>query len=110
GPIAWVLLIPTTAALMNDFLAGKISEKQLFEKTPLNVPYDALYLCSAITLEEYRGKGITKKITLEAIEKIRKDHPIKTLFVWPFTKQGELLAEKLAALLGLPLKKKQTAY
>jgi len=101
-----VLLIPTTATLMNEFLFHKISEKQLFEQTPLLIQYDALYLCSASTLEEYRGKGITKKMTLDAIEKIRKDHPIKTLFVWPFTKEGEMLAEKLAQAANLPLKKK----
>ncbi|MBS1932713.1 MAG: hypothetical protein JST96_01860 [Bacteroidetes bacterium] len=107
GPIAWVLLIPTTETLMNKFLFNTISEKELFEQTPVHVQYDALYLCSATTLEEYRGKGITKKITLDAIEKIRKEYPIKTLFVWPFTKQGDILAEKLAQEISLPLKKKQ---
>ena len=33
GPIAWVLLIPTTIALMNQFIECEISEKQLFELT-----------------------------------------------------------------------------
>ncbi|HVM90076.1 MAG TPA: hypothetical protein VMT76_17950 [Puia sp.] len=110
GPVIWILLIPTTTDLMNRFLENRISEKELFEQTPLNIKYDVLYLCSAITLEEYRGKGITKNLVLKAIESIRKDHPIKTLFVWPFTQQGELLAEKLSEYVGLPIKKKKSAY
>ena len=110
GPVVWILLIPTTDGLMNRFIANEISEKELFELTPLQTKYDALYLCSAMALEEYRGKGIAKKLTLKAIESIRKDHPIKTLFVWPFTSQGELLADKLAQSICLPLKKKKAVY
>ena len=107
GPAVWILMIPTTLDLMNKFLEKKISEKELFELTPLETSYEALYLCSAMALPEYRGKGIAKKLTLQAIERIRKDHPIKAFFVWPFTEQGDALAEKVAGLTGLPLKKKQ---
>lgn len=103
GPVAWVLLIPTTLELMNQFLENKISEKELFELTPLDTTYDALYLCSAMVLEEYRRKGIAKRLVLNAIEKIRKDHPLKALFVWPFTKEGDLGAEIIARLTSLPL-------
>jgi hypothetical protein len=103
GPVAWVLVIPTTIELMNRFLEGGISEKEMFELTPLNISYDALYLCSALVLEEYRRKGLTKQMVLSAIENIRKEHPLKALFVWPFTEDGRMAAEKIAALTGLPL-------
>ena len=86
GPVVWILVIPTTVELMNRFLANAISEKELFELTPLNTKYEALYLWSALVLEEYRNKGIATKLTVEAIECIRKDHPIKSLFVWAFSK------------------------
>ena len=105
GPVAWILVIPTTTDLMNKFLEGAVTEKELFNLTPLNVPYEALYLCSALVLEEYRRKGVAKKLSLQAIENIRKEHPLKALFVWPFTKEGELAAESLAHVLGLPLNK-----
>ena len=82
GPVAWVMLIPTTTVLMNSFLEHQISEKELYEQTPLNETYEALYLCSALVLEEYRRQGIAKRLALEAIEKIRQDHPIKALFSW----------------------------
>ena len=106
GPVAWVIVIPTTVELMNLFLENKISEKELFELTPLDTTYEALYLCSAMVLEEYRRKGIAKRLVMNAIEKIRKDHPLKALFVWPFSKEGDLGAEIIARLTSLPLYKR----
>lgn len=107
GPVAWVLLIPTTNELMNSFLSEKISEKELFELTQPNQSYDSIYLCSAMVLEEYRRKGIARKLTINAIERIRKDHPIKAVFVWAFSKEGELAAENIAGLISLPLYKRR---
>jgi hypothetical protein len=104
GPLIWVLLIPTTRSIMDDFLRGKISETKLLKNTkpPSNRPgivdqeYDCLYLCSATALPEARKKGDTKKLCLKAIKSISKDHKIKTLFVWPFSKEGEELAKSIA--------------
>ncbi len=110
GPIAWVLLIPTTLDLMNRFLEKKISEKELFDLTPPDVSYEAVYLCSALVLEEYRRNGITKQLVRNAIENIRKDHPLKALFVWPFSKEGDLTAETIARLTSLPLHKRESSH
>ena len=106
GPVAWILLIPTTIDLMNQFLENKIPEKELFELTPENTPYEALYLCSAMVLEEYRRQGIAKRLILAAIENIRKDHPLKALFIWPFTNEGDRVSETIARLISLPLYKR----
>ncbi len=106
GPVVWILLIPTTIVLMDQFLSKSISEKELFELTPIGIQYEALYLCSAMSLKEYRRKGIAMKLGVEAVEKIKSDHPVKYLFVWAFSKEGESLAEKIAGLTGLPLKKR----
>ena len=110
GPAAWILGFPTTQDLMNRFIENKISEKELYELTPIKGSYDALYLCSAMVLPEYRRKGIAEKLTIQAVESIRKDQPIKALFVWAFSKEGDALAEKIAALTGLPLKKKDSPH
>jgi GNAT superfamily N-acetyltransferase len=107
GPAAWVLLIPTTLDLMNRFLETEISEKELFELTPLNAKYEVIYLCSALVLEEYRRKGITKQLCINGIESIRKEHPLKAAFVWAFSKEGDLAAETIARLAGLPLFKRE---
>jgi GNAT superfamily N-acetyltransferase len=106
GPVAWVLLIPTSLDLMNRFLEHKISEKELFNLTPEGTVYEALYLCSALVLEEYRRKGITKQLTLTTIENIRKDHPLKALFVWAFSKEGDLASEAIGRLSSLPIYKR----
>jgi ribosomal protein S18 acetylase RimI-like enzyme len=106
GPVAWVLLIPTTRSLMDAFLSKSISENELFDQTPVGGSYDALYLCSAIVLPEYRRKGIAKELTLEAVEDIRNDHPLTALFVWSFSKEGDLGAEELSRITGLPLFKR----
>ncbi|MHC1777123.1 MAG: GNAT family N-acetyltransferase [Lentimicrobium sp.] len=106
GPVAWLLLIPTTQQLMERFLSGEISEKELFDMTPADAVYDALYLCSALVLEEYRRKGIVKQLALAAIENICKGHPVKSLFVWPFSNEGDLAAEKIARMVSLPLYKR----
>ena len=105
GPLIWILMIPTTETIMNDFLAGRLTEKELLQETLVGDFYDSIYLCSATTLPEYRGKGQTKKLCLKAIDDITKDHPIERLFVWPFSKEGERLAESLAKKTGLKLLK-----
>lgn len=106
GPAAWLLVIPTTTELMLRFLEHKISERELFDLTPLHHKYESLYLCSAMVLEEYRRKGITKRLALKAIEEIRKDHPLKAMFVWSFTVEGDAAAEALAQVVNLPLYRK----
>lgn len=65
--MAWILVIPTTFELVNQFLEKQISEKELFDLTPLNTNYEALYLSSALVLEEYRRKGIAKRLMMDAI-------------------------------------------
>lgn len=107
GPVVWILILPTTLNLMNKFIDKNINEKQLLDLKPVNIKYEALYLCSAMTLPEYRKKGLTKRLTIEAIEKIRETHPIQKLFVWPFTKEGDALANAIAHSVALPPFKKE---
>jgi hypothetical protein len=103
GPVCWILCIPTTLDLMNQFINKEISERELYVLTPLNTKYEAIYMCSALLLEEFRGKGIAQNLAVQAIENIKRDHNIKALFFWAFSIEGEKLAEKLSGLMGLPL-------
>ena len=103
GPVVWLMGIPTTTAIMEQFLRGEISETQLLYQTPSGIKYEALYLCSASVLPEFRGKGLAKKIALEAINKIRHDHPIKALFTWSFSDAGKGLGDALARECNLPI-------
>ena len=107
GPVAWVLLIPTTLDLMTRFLEKQISEKELFDLTPLEAKYDAVYLCSALVLEEFRRKGIASQLALTAIDNMREIHQLKAVFVWAFTPEGDSAAETIANLAKLPLYKRE---
>jgi len=103
GPIAWVLVLPTSRQLMEEFLSAEITERDLLERTPVGGTYDALYLCSALVLPEYREKGVAKRLALQAIRSIQARHPIGFLFYWAFSGEGEELATTLAKATGLPL-------
>jgi hypothetical protein len=106
GPIAWILFFPTTKNLMNQFMRKQISERELFEKTPLHTKYDALYLCSALVLPEYRRKGIAKQLACKAVRSILKQHPIQSFFYWPFSNEGKKLAVSIAQEFSMPLLKR----
>ncbi len=106
GPIAWILVIPTTTALMDRFLAKEIGEQTLLDETPVGATYDALYLCSALVLPEHRGKGLARTLLNSAVASIRADHPIRTLFFWGFSVEGERLAASVARACGLPLRQR----
>ncbi len=108
GPVAWILVIPTTEAVMREFIEGRIGERQLLEKTLAGEPYDAVYLCSALVLPEYRKKGIARRLTLRAVREIMQRHAIRWLFYWAFSDEGSGLAESVAKAVGLPLVQKRS--
>jgi ribosomal protein S18 acetylase RimI-like enzyme len=103
GPVAWVLMIPTTEESMQRFIAGSIGERALLEETLPGAEYEAIYLCSALVLPEYRDKGVARRLTLRGVEEIRSRHPIKVLYYWPFSEEGRKLASSVAAGARLPL-------
>ena len=103
GPIVWILLIPTTKELMYRFISREISENQLLKDTPLGIEYDCVYLCSATVLTEFQGKGLAKKVALEALDTICQIHPIKHLFYWQFSEGGKALANSIAKQKGMEL-------
>lgn len=109
GPVVWILMIPTTSDTMQRFLKSDISERQLLMETKPGDTYDAIYLCSAYVLPEFRRKGLAKKTAMEAIANMQKDHPIKALYYWPFSEDGKASAQALAKELGLPLYQKATS-
>jgi Acetyltransferase (GNAT) family. len=108
GPIAWAMVIPTTGDLMKQFTSKKISEQELLYNTPLRKKYNALYLCSALVLPEYRGKGVAKRLVVKAVKAIRVKHPIEFFFYWEFSVEGKKLAVSIAKEFALPLYKRKS--
>ena len=122
GPVAWSIVIPTSRSVREKFVKGEIGERELMsmtmadrtigpfaqsERSAEHVKLTSLYLCSALVLPEFRGKGLAKKLVLDSIHAIQKDHPIEELFVWAFSGEGNMLAERIAGELDLPLYRKQ---
>ena len=103
GPIAWVLVIPTTEKIMKEFISKTINEHQLLQRTHPGLNYDALYLCSALVLPEERGKGLATSLLIQSIESIKRKYPITSLFYWGFSSEGKKLATAVAKEFGLPL-------
>ena len=108
GPIAWMLVIPTTHELMKQFILKQINEQELLYTTPLRKKYDALYLCSALVLPEHRGMGYARQLCVKAIKSIQKRHPIKYLFYWAFSVAGKKLAKSVAKGCGLSLSRRKS--
>ena len=106
GPIAWILLIPTSKELMMQFIERKINEKDILARTVPGSQYEAIYLCSALVLPEYRKKGIAQKLAVAAIKAIQKEHLVSSLFYWSFSDEGERLARAIALGTNLPLLKR----
>lgn len=103
GPIAWALVFPTTEKLMKKFISKEINERELLRKTPIDARYEAIYLCSAIVLPEFRRRGIAKSLLCKAVKSMRRDFPVKYLFYWEFSVAGRRLARVVAKEFNLPL-------
>jgi len=104
GPIAWISIIPTSRALMNQFTEASISERELFDRTSESTPKEAVYLCSAIVLPEHRRQGVAFNLSVAAIQAMQKDFSITDAFVWPFSDDGQSLAIAIARACELELK------
>jgi GNAT superfamily N-acetyltransferase len=106
GPIAWVLLIPTSGEVMREFLDRRISEQDLLDRTEPGTRYDALYLCSALVLPEQRGQGLARGLLRRAIRSMLERHEIRALYTWTFSEEGDRLADATAREFRLPLFKR----
>ncbi len=99
NPIAWVVVLPTSLGGMTLFLSKQISERELFEKAVLEKKFEALYLCGAFVLPEYRRQGHARELTLGAISKLSSGK-ILSLYSWIYSDEGAQLISNLSKELG----------
>ena len=69
GPVIWVLVIPTTTSVMNEFLRGKISEKTMLQKTKVG---DLLPQLKTQALPSERKQQIMEMLETILISKFPK--------------------------------------
>lgn len=103
GLMAWFGVVPTTKKLMTEFIEGRITEKEMFDRTTKQDKPEALYLGGVVVLPEYRGKGVAKGLLKEAIDIFQKINPDINLFFWAFSEEGRSLAEKVSKELGVEI-------
>jgi len=99
-PRGHVLLIPTQRALVERFLKSEITEKEMFDLTQKSDSYDALYLCSALTMPKYRRRGVALNLLTTTVEKFTSRYPIDLIFAWPYSDEGMKLGRALEASTG----------
>lgn len=104
GPVIWILLIPTTLETMELFIQAAIGERELLARTRPGDRFEAIYLCSALVLPEFRNRGYALELSLHALAALRENQPVSHLYVWPFSEAGLALAKRLSKETGLALK------
>lgn len=98
-PVSWIVVVPTTRVLAEKFVNGEITERVLFDQTQPSERYEALYICSIITVPEHRRKGYGTGLLREALENIPLV-PDPYLFCWIYSKEGEAMFQALTAKFG----------
>ena len=99
NPLSWVVVIPTNKEIMNLFLEGKITEKELFDRAVVEKSFETLYLCSVFTVTKHRNKGLATELLLDSIKEFASDDSVQ-LYAWIYSKEGESLVNQLKKQLG----------
>lgn len=103
--IGFTFIVLTNTRIMQDFLSGKISEEDIFtrSKRVTKRTFTTIYLCASVILPQYRRKGLALQGFVKQIRKVMgTKNPV--LFYWGYSKEGALLAEKVAKESGLPIR------
>jgi hypothetical protein len=98
-PIAWVVVMPTQRAVAEKFITGTINEQEFLDNTEPAESYDAVYICAAATLPEYRRKGVASDLVKTALYRL----PLKVdyeIYSWPTSAEGAEGLKKLGQKTG----------
>lgn len=99
-PIAWSLVLPTRREDMEEFLAQRITEQELFDRAKAHPSFESLYVFVAVTRPEHRLKGLAAKLLEYQIGYFKKQYDIKDFYAWILTPEGKALTESLEKKLG----------
>ncbi len=93
--IAWTIVLPTSKENMDKFLNKEITEAELSEYSKVNPCSECLYFMVAVTVPEYRGRGLATFLFEEQIKYFIGKYKINNFFGWIFSEEGKALAQKL---------------
>lgn len=94
-PISWSLVLPTSKENARQFLAEEITERELFDKSAENPSFESLYLFAAVTVPNYRKKGLGSSLMKYQIDYFKKKYQIKDFYAWTLSKEGKALIKSL---------------
>ena len=99
-PVSWIVVVPTTRILAEQFVRGEITEKNLFDQTVPSERYEALYFCSVFTVPDHQRKGYATALLQQAIADIplTKD---PYFFGWTFSAEGAAMHQALTKKFGI---------
>jgi len=97
---AYSSVLPTSNAVKNDFLAGKITERELLAVATSEPAFETLYLLVSFVLAEYRKRGIASRLVKEQIGYFKGKYGINDYYAWAWSEEGK----KLISALGRDLK------
>jgi hypothetical protein len=103
GPIAWVLLLPTTLVLMNQFLERRSTKKNCFTRHPCTFLTKRFTCVPPWCSMNIAGRALLNAWLWMLLTGSGKDHTITCLFYWSFTEEGDFAAKSLAKACELPL-------
>lgn len=93
--VAWSVVLPTSREDMNDFLSGKITERELFDRSVSSPSYEALYLTAVVVLPEHRKQGIGLRLMKHQIEYFRQKYGIADFYAYTLNEDGKRFAHNL---------------
>ena len=105
-PVSWIVVLPTTKKLAEEFLSGKINERELLDMTEPQEKYEALYLCSAFTVPGSRRKGYAEELIKKSLASMPLI-PGALFFAWPFSEEGRVMIEKMEKELDVQIRLKE---
>ena len=101
--IGWSAAVPTSRDLAQAFLAGQISERELFEQTEPTMELEAVYLSGVVVKEAYRRRGYGTDMLTEQIQAFRNERYDIMFFTWAITGNGRRLIERVKHDLGVTI-------
>lgn len=88
---AYSVVLPTSQALKEDFLSGRITERELSEAAKRQPIFESLYLSVAFVFLEYRKKGIGLRLVKEQIGYFKDKYGINDYYAWAWSEEGKIL-------------------
>lgn len=84
-------VLPTSMAVKDDFLSGKITERELLAAATSQPAFETLYLLVSFVLPEYQRKGIALRLMKKQIEYFKKKYGINDYYAWAWSSEGKIL-------------------